>query len=134
MTAGQIGYWADGNWCGSTVTINAANITNKEILIDYSATGSCAFGLQLFYKDATLTANQKYRLTMSITVNNAITININNQSVELVAGVNNVTVDYVEGFVVEGGGATSSLDIQVPVADNANVIKFANINWAILTE
>ena len=71
---------------------------------------------------------------MSITVNNAITININNQSVELVAGVNNVTVDYVEGFVVDGGGATSSLDIQVPVADNANVIKFANINWAILAE
>ena len=71
---------------------------------------------------------------MSITVNNAITININNQSVELVAGVNNVTVDYVEGFVVEGGGATSSLDIQVPVGDNANVIKFANINWAFLAE
>ena len=134
MTAGQIGYWADGNWCGSLVTINAANITNKEILIDYSATGACTYGLQLFYKDATLTANQKYRLTMTITVNNAITININNQSVELVAGVNNVTVDYVEGLQVDGGGATSSLDIQVPVDNNANVIKFANINWAILAE
>ena len=134
LTAGQIGYWADGNWCGSLVTINAANITNKEILIDYSATGACTFGLQLFYKDATLTANQKYRLTMTITVNSAITININNQSVELVAGVNNVTVDYVEGLQVEGGGATSSLDIQVPVDNNANVIKFGNIAWEIIVE
>ena len=134
LTAGQIGYWADDNWCGSKVTVNAANITNNEILFDYSATGACAFGLQLFYKDATLTANQKYKLTMTVTVNNACTISINNQSVELVAGVNNVTIEYVEGLIVDGGGATSSLDIQIPVADNANVIKLSNIAWAIVAE
>ena len=71
---------------------------------------------------------------MTVTVNNACTISINNQSVELVAGVNNVTIEYVEGLIVDGGGATSSLDIQIPVADNANVIKLSNIAWAIVAE
>ena len=134
MTADQIGYWADNEWCGSKVTINAANVTDNAILVDYSATGTCGWGLQLFYKNSALTVNTRYVLTLKITATNAATITINNKSVTLVAGVNEVSIDYIEGLETPNAVTISSIDIQIPVDNNSNVLKLENIKWSTVVE
>ena len=130
VQAGQLAYWNDQNWCGSNVTVTSANVTNNEINFVISSTGACDFGFQVFYKSATLTANQTYTLTLVINVTNAQTIKVNDVTFELVAGDNAISVDYVEG------GQVSSLDIQFVVNDvfNANTIKMSNISWTLKTE
>ena len=129
MSKGDINYWNDQNWVSSNVTVTSAQVTNKTIVGSYSSTGACDFGLQLFYKSATLTAGQTYTLSLTINVENAVSVKVNDVVKELVAGSNEIVVDYVEGDI-------SSIDIQFVISEAcpANTVTLSNISWVLKTE
>ena len=96
--AGKWIYWAaKTEWnLGGVVTVSKAETIEKGITLEYTSTGNCWFGMQLFYKDATLVAGKTYKLTMKINASAAGDITINGQKVTLVEGENNVEVTYTE--------------------------------------
>lgn len=93
-------YWnaKDLEWgIGGVVTINSATIANDKLTLDYSATeGTKWFGMQLFYKNSALTTGNKYQLTLKINSSVAGKITVNGTVVDLVAGDNEIKVNYTE--------------------------------------
>ena len=96
--AGKWIYWAaKTEWnLGGAVTVSKAETIEKGITLEYTSTGNCWFGMQLFYKDTTLVAGKTYKLTMKINASAAGDITVNGQKVTLVVGENNVEVIYTE--------------------------------------
>lgn len=94
----QLFYWNDQNWTGSNVTVKEASVNEngQTTLIYETVSGSCWFGMQLFYKDSTLTAGKTYRLEFTITSEQAGDITVNGTVVSLQAGENHIEVLYVE--------------------------------------
>lgn len=94
----QLFYWNDQNWTGSTVTVKEASVNEngQTTLIYETVSGSCWYGMQLFYKDSTLTAGKTYRLEFTITSEQAGDITVNGTVVSLQAGENHIEVLYVE--------------------------------------
>lgn len=94
----QLFYWNDQNWTGSNVTVKEASVNEngQTTLIYETVSGSCWFGMQLFYKDSTLTAGKTYRLEFTITSEQAGDITVNGTVVSLQAGENHIEVPYVE--------------------------------------
>ncbi len=97
-TPDQLFYWNDQNWTGSNVTVKEASVNEngQTTLIYETVSGSCWFGMQLFYKDSTLTAGKTYRLEFTITSEQAGDITVNGTVVSLQAGENHIEVPYVE--------------------------------------
>ncbi len=133
LEKGSYAYWNDQNWCGSNVTVSSATVADNALSVTYTATGVCDFGLQFFYKSNTLTAGQTYRLTLTITVENAVAAKVNDTAVNLVAGANTVEVTYIQGTGVAASGV-SSLDIQIAISDAclANTVTLSNISWNLV--
>ena len=94
----QLFYWNDQNWTGSNVTVKEASVNEngQTTLIYETVSGSCWYGMQLFYKDSTLTAGKTYRLEFTITSEQAGDITVNGTVVSLQAGENHIEVPYVE--------------------------------------
>lgn len=94
----QLFYWNDQNWTGSNVTVKEASVNeNGQTTLTYeTVSGSCWYGMQLFYKDSTLTAGKTYRLEFTITSEQAGDITVNGTVVSLQAGENHIEVPYVE--------------------------------------
>ena len=91
VTNGGWKYWNDQNWCGSAVTVNEATLANNVVTLDYSQTGNCWFGMQLFYYDSAL-ALAETKISLDINASVAGNVTINGNVVELVVGDNHVEV------------------------------------------
>ncbi len=65
-------YWAaDAAWgLGGSVTVTSGNAYTEEGLVhvQYTATGNCAFGLQIFYKNSELTNGTTYTVSFKMKV------------------------------------------------------------------
>lgn len=110
--AGTWYYWNDQNWCGSLVRVTEATNEDDAVTLTYSyVSGSCWFGMQLFYKDSSLTAGESYTLTLDIEAEKAGEITVNGTVVTLSVGQNHIEVSYNEA------DGSASISIQFGVAD-----------------
>ena len=70
LPADKFVYWnVNGDWgLGGHVTINTGDAYTEEGLvhIQYTATGNCAFGLQIFYKNSELTTGTTYTVSFKM--------------------------------------------------------------------
>ena len=89
-----------------------------------SAEGSPDWTVQLMRKNTSLTAGSEYTLSFKMNSNTAGRVVVNNQNKTLIAGDNNISVDYTET-------AGASFNIQFPFKDfgSAKVI-ITDIAWA----
>lgn len=120
-------YWNDQWWVGSYVTVHEAYMYQNEIIFDYeyAAESSTDWGFQVFYKNATLSQGKIYTLTMNIHSEDAVNIKVNQQAFSLVAGDNEISVEYTEG-----GAASASLAIQFDKSEDLrNLVKLTNVTW-----
>lgn len=99
-------YWADQNWCGSTVTVNSASVEDGVYTVNYSATGSCTYGLQLFM-GKTLVAGNTYLVSYKVSSSVAKTIKANNTEYTLLADT-----PIVVSALATGDGVITVLSIQ----------------------
>lgn len=108
--------WHDQNWCGSVVTLNEATLVDGVVTIDFTQTGSCWFGMQLFYTDKALEF-VKYTIKVKINASVAGSVTINGNVVELKVGDNDIEVTAVLAagkasfsmqFAVENGAAITA--------------------------
>lgn len=108
--------WHDQNWCGSVVTLKEATLVDGVVTIDFTQSGKCWFGMQLFYTDKALEF-VKYTIKVKINASVAGSVTINGNVVELKVGDNDieVTADLVAGkasfsmqFAVEEGAAITA--------------------------
>lgn len=106
-------YWNDQNWCGSTVTVNECYLdSNNAINLSYTSTGSCPFGMQLFYEYADNEVGKEYVLSMTINSTVTGTITINAQEFELKVGDNEISLTYTEAAYVDSNNPGASIAIQ----------------------
>lgn len=108
--------WHDQNWRGSVVTLNEATLVDGVVTIDFTQTGSCWFGMQLFYTDKALEF-VKYTIKVKINASVAGSVTINGNVVELKVGDNDIEVTAVLAagkasfsmqFAVENGAAITA--------------------------
>lgn len=119
-------YWADQNWCGSTVTVTTHEKFGNQVSFTYTTQGTCDYGFQVFYKNSQLVTGASYRLTMTVNSNKAAAdglVKINGTYFPLSAGDNAIAVKYVEG------GATAS-SIQFVVSTSLGGNSFTLKDWA----
>lgn len=121
-------YWNDQNWCGSTVTVTKAVIVDDVVKFAYTSIGHCTFGAQLFYKNTSLTANNKYKLTLTIKSSVAGDIRVNGQVVTLVVGDNAVVInEYTElankaSISIQFGSETANTMVQSGEFELSNIV------------
>ena len=87
--------WFDQNWCGSQ-TSGAATLQDGVVTFNItSVSGSCTFGSQLFYYGATVenASDLSFELKSSV----AGSVKINGEMIELVAGLNVITLELAAG-------------------------------------
>ena len=126
MESDLVAYWNDQWWAGSNVTVHSATVVDNAITFDYEYTegSSTDWGMQVFYKNSQLVQGTEYTLKLTVTVEDACSIKINNSVHTLVAGENTIEVTYTEGDI-------SSLDMQIDKSDDyRNTITFSNISWS----
>lgn len=124
-------YWNDQGWCGSTVSVSLGNAYTEEGLvhIQYSATGACNFGLQIFYKNSTLTNGTEYTVSFKMKV--AVAGVYFPKEVDPLNEINltadtwtDVSYDYTET------ASKASLKICVPAQTAAeNTIELKDFSW-----
>ncbi len=126
-------YWfvEDANWgCGSAVTMNKAEYKDGVATLSYVG-GSVNFSVQLFYKSSVLANGKTHKLTLNINASAAGTCRVNGKEVTLVAGDNEVAVEYTqEAFV--NGDSISSLDIQFWGSETEVTYAVSNVKWAVV--
>ena len=124
-------YWNDQGWCGSTISVTLGNAYTEEGLvhIQYSATGSCNWGLQIFYKNSSLTNGTEYTLSfkMKVAVGGVYIPKANEpvNEINLTADTwTDVSYDYTEA------AGAASLKICVPAQTAAeNTIELKDFSW-----
>ena len=117
-------YWNDQNWCGSTVTVNQAYTEEGLVYVDYTATGACGWGLQIFYKNSSLTAGTTYTVSFKIKVANAVTVEYGGSGeTKAIAADTWTDVSY-------DNATATSFKLVVPVSDNVNTIQLKGFAWA----
>lgn len=92
-------YWNDQNWCGSQVAVPQAYTEEGLVHIEYTASGNCAFGLQIFYKNSSLTYGTTYAVSFQMKVTTAGNYGIGSaDDTQAVAAETwtNITYDHVE--------------------------------------
>lgn len=117
--AGKLLEWHDQNWCGSTVTLTSS-FADGAATLEWTSTGFCWFGVQLFYKDTTHVTGRHYKLTLKINSSVAGNITVNGKVVSLVAGDNDIEVEFVEK-------AASTISIQMGVESANTMISAATM-------
>ncbi len=111
--AGKWTWTGDEGWGGSTPTVKGDGYENGAVDLAVSGnTGWRWYGVQLFYKNAGLTAGQVYKLTFSVTSSAAGWITVNDTDVEIKVGKTDVTVYYIEG-----AGDKASVSINLATHD-----------------
>ena len=128
--AGTMYVWNDQRWCGSEVALNSATNLHRVFTIDYSVTfGACDFGLQLFFKNPTLTAGQVYTLSLTLHSDIATTIRIERgetkQSKDVLADTD---TDYELTYTEAADAASLTMCVAVTNGD-ANVLTVSGITW-----
>ena len=122
-------YWADTNWCGSLVTVDANETYTVEgtVHAKYEITsGSCDWGFQLFYKNTSLTAGTEYTLSYTLTSAQPGNVSANGQNVVLEAGVAKaVSVDYTEV------ANNASFALVFPTSMGDNTITITDLSWVV---
>ncbi len=113
--------WHDQGWCGSNVTITSAKYDKGTVTITFSATGACAFGLQLMYVNPDYVEGEVYSYDLTSTAN--VTVK------DVPTGTSkNLTAD--ETWNVEGTAA-NKLHIEVSIVDGLSAtITVSNVAWA----
>ena len=126
MSADTWTYWyvQSLDWqCGDVVTISEAKVTPEgQIVLTYVG-GSNNWCAQLFYKNSQLEDGKTYTLTCTINASAAHSVVINGKGFELVAGDNEITVNYTEG------NGMSSFDGQFNQTATAVTLKLSGFNW-----
>lgn len=119
-------YWADNNWCGSTVTMTTATKKGKVLTFEYTVEGNCDWGFQVFHKNSSLNTGASYLLTAQINSQVAANHNfrLNGTYVDLVAGDNTVKVKYFEG-----GSTASSFAMIAGTSMGNNKFVISNYVW-----
>ena len=118
-------FWNDQNWCGSNVTIVGTPAYNDgTVTIGYTSTGTCDFGLQLFYKSSTFNTGDSHKLTMKVTAEKDATIKVNGKTVELKAGVETVIEVTTDE---EDAKASISIQFDISAEHNANTFTLSDI-------
>ena len=122
-------YWNDHTaWCGSDVQINDAYTEEGLVHVEYTvASGSCDWGLQLFYKNSSLSNSTAYTLTfkMKVAANGTYNLGPDSKAQALTAGTwTEVTYDYTEA------GDKASLKVVVATSISAhNTIEMKDFAW-----
>ncbi len=120
-------YWADQNWNGSLVTVDAEETYTEEgtVHAKYAITsGSCDWAFQIFYKNTSLTAGKQYTLSYKVTSLKAGTVGLNTGTVELEAGVEKaISIDYTEN------ANDASFKIVFPSSMGDNTVVLSNFSW-----
>lgn len=120
--AGTWGAWADQDWCGSTVTVTSAQYDNGKIIITFTSTGTCNFGLQIKFVNANYVAGQKY--TFDVVATSDMDIQVEDGA----AAATHLTAGQSQHLT---GGADASFYIQVNIKDGVSgTITVSNVVWA----
>ena len=122
-------FWNDQNWCGSAVTVTSGNAYTEEGLvhIEYTASGSCAWGLQIFYKNSTLTNNTTYTVSFKIKVAVAGSYGIGSDSnTQPVAADTWTTVSYDHAEASDA--ASLKLCVESSLAAS-NTVELKDFSW-----
>lgn len=142
VPAGTWGYWNDQNWNGSQVTMTAKpeylgdseNSQAGSATFSFTASGHCTFGMQIVYRNAELVKNGKYyTLDCKINVDVDCVITVNGNRVELKAGDNDVSVNFLcddDGHIYDQGDYTnlsSAVFIQMGSAVDDTMVEAATI-------
>lgn len=64
---GQLVYWNDQNWCGSTVSVLDASANKGVYTFEFTHTGECWYGFQLFYNPEDTVNGSVYNVSFKIT-------------------------------------------------------------------
>jgi len=110
--SGKIGLWYDGNWCGSTVVPSNITGTADSLSFDYTVTGACTFGVQLF---EALSTDGTYLVSYKVKSAVAQDVTCNGTTYSLQAGVAKEV-----NALVTVSGTTTVISVQVPV-DATNI-------------
>ena len=127
---GKIALWYDQNWCGSKVTAGSVTGTDAALSLDYTVTGACEYGVQLF--DA-LNTDGTYLVNYTVKSATAQKVKCNGNMYALEAGVEKEI-----SAIVTVSGATTAVSIQVPVdATNisaSNTFTLSNVKYTAIDE
>ena len=123
-------YWNDQNWCGSAVTVESGNAYTEEGLvhIQYTASGACGFGLQIFYKNSELTNGTTYTVSFKMKVAVAGStyhiLNVDTNQTLAAETWTDVSYEYTEA------ADTASLKVLVPSElAAANTVELKDFSW-----
>ena len=121
-------YWNDHpDWCGSDVQIVSAYTEQGLVHIDYTASGSCAWGLQVFFKYSELTNGTTYTVSFKIkaAVAGAYGIGDSTTTQNITADTwTTVSYDHVEA----SGAASLKLCVESSLAAS-NTIELKDFSW-----
>ena len=145
---GKWGYWNDQNWTGSQVTLtskpeylgDSEDSQAGSATFSYTATGKSVYGMQIVYRNAEICQKDKYyTLNCVIDVDVACVITVNGSRVELEAGQNDVSVDFLcddDGHIYDQGDYTnlsSAVFIQMGSAEDDTMVTAATITISQLS-
>ena len=63
---GNLVYWNDQNWCGSTVTVTDATYDSNGYTVAFTHTGACWYGFQMFYNPVGAVNGDSYDVSFVI--------------------------------------------------------------------
>lgn len=134
-TPGKVGLWYDaGNWCGATVAVSNVTPAAGSLSFDYTVSGACTYGIQLF---DTIATDGTYLVSATITTGVAQNIVFNGHTYTLTAN----TATPVSAVVNVSGASSSAggtlLNIQIPVDVTgiaaSSSFKIADVKYATVT-
>ena len=120
-------FWNDQNWCGSNVSVPVAYTEEGLVHIEYTATGACAWGLQVFFKYSELTNGTTYAVSFKIKVAAAGSYGLGAaDNTQAVAADTWTTVSY--DHLEAAGEASLKLCVQASIA-STNIIEMKDFAW-----
>lgn len=120
LTMDKFVYWNDQNWCGTNVTVLDAYYDVNGAHFSYSgAADNCWFGFQIFLKHEGNVEGATYQLSFKLKSEQAGKITVKGTAVDIIAGDNDITVEYVEGGLETG---SFSMQMGANIDDVGSVI------------
>ena len=128
---GRFYYWNDQNWAGASVEVTEATYKNGTMKFTYEfKAGATDFGAQLFCKDTSLEKGATYTLTLKINATKATKVTINGTAKELVAGDNDVEVEFTAAeYTQPKGDCSFSMQIKGAEGEGANTLTISAITY-----
>ena len=120
-------FWNDQNWCGSNVAVPVAYTEEGLVHIEYTAEGSCTWGLQVFFKYSELTNGTTYAVSFKIKVAAAGNYGLGAADTTQAVAANTwttVSYDHLEA----AGQASLKLCVASTIA-STNVIEMKDFSW-----